>query len=229
MTEACCDENGLNCEDGHDVPSTCPVGCAVVFPAFLETCREHVRAEAQLDQEEFEQFEQDCLEQDGLGLVEYAMTLRDSGCVLLFEVKAGGSPGGGHRRLQGGGVFGQRIGVSQPTCEWDELDDLADELDLVCCGADNSLCPAAQGSPQFPASCSPLCAVAMHSFTAACGPSLEAIFGEGGFAAGIAAFEETCLATADTRVFLNAIMNADCSGQPGKECTETLPGLSIDT
>ena len=122
----------------------------------------------------------DCLEQDGLGLVEYAMTLRDSGCVLLFEVKTGGSPGGGHRRLQAGGVFGQRIGVSQPTCEWDELDDLADELDLVCCGADNALCPAAQGSPQFPASCSPLCAVAMHSFTAACGPSLEAIFGEGG-------------------------------------------------
>ena len=34
---ACCDEGGLNCPDGQDIPNTCPVGCAIIFPAFLET------------------------------------------------------------------------------------------------------------------------------------------------------------------------------------------------
>ena len=80
MNESCCDENGLNCADGQAVPNTCPVGCAVVFPEFLETCRDFVRAEATLDEAEFEQFEQECLDQDGVALVEYAIDLRDSGC-----------------------------------------------------------------------------------------------------------------------------------------------------
>ena len=37
--QSCCDENGLNCLDGQDIPLTCPIGCAVIFPEFLETCR----------------------------------------------------------------------------------------------------------------------------------------------------------------------------------------------
>ena len=41
IQEACCDEGGLNCPDGTDVPLTCPVGCAIIFPEFLETCRDH--------------------------------------------------------------------------------------------------------------------------------------------------------------------------------------------
>eukprot|EP01046_Picozoa_sp_COSAG06_P020571 COSAG06_NODE_1511_length_9233_cov_3.730896_1_plen_241_part_10 len=222
MNESCCDENGLNCADGQAVPNTCPVGCAVVFPEFLETCRDFVRAEATLDEAEFEQFEQECLDQDGVALVEYAIDLRDSGCVLSF-----GDEGGGHRRMQG--VFGQRLGVSQPTCEWDQLDDLADELDLICCGTDSSLCPVSPGTASFPTTCGPLCAVAMHSFTAACGSSLDVIFGDDAFASGVAAFEQTCLSSADPRIFLDAIMTADCAHAVGTECTSTLPGMTIET
>ena len=57
---ACCDEGGLNCPDGQDIPNTCPVGCAIVFPGFLETCRDHVREQAGLEGADYESFEQQC-------------------------------------------------------------------------------------------------------------------------------------------------------------------------
>ena len=56
---ACCDEGGLNCRDGQDIPNTCPVGCAIIFPDFLETCRDHVREQG-LEEAEYESFEQQC-------------------------------------------------------------------------------------------------------------------------------------------------------------------------
>ena len=46
---ACCDEDGGNC-DGGIIPESCPVGCAIVFPEFLETCREHVAQQVCLEQ-----------------------------------------------------------------------------------------------------------------------------------------------------------------------------------
>ena len=58
--ESCCDEGGLNCPDGQDIPNTCPVGCAIIFPDFLETCRDHVRQQAGLEEAEYESFEQQC-------------------------------------------------------------------------------------------------------------------------------------------------------------------------
>ena len=58
--ESCCDEEGYNCPDGQDIPNTCPVGCAIVFPAFLETCRDHVREQAGLEEADYESFEQQC-------------------------------------------------------------------------------------------------------------------------------------------------------------------------
>jgi len=61
ITGACCSEAGHNCEEGHDVPNTCPVGCAVVFPAFVETCRDHIHEMSHLDESEFEQFASDCM------------------------------------------------------------------------------------------------------------------------------------------------------------------------
>ena len=57
---ACCDEGGLNCPDGQDIPNTCPVGCAIIFPSFLETCRDHVREQAGLEEADYESFEQQC-------------------------------------------------------------------------------------------------------------------------------------------------------------------------
>ena len=55
-----------NCEAGHDVPNTCQVGCAIVFPQFVETCRDHIRDQPELNEPDFEIFEEMCLEQDGL-------------------------------------------------------------------------------------------------------------------------------------------------------------------
>ena len=62
------------------MPNTCQVGCAIVFPQFVETCRDHIRDQPELNEPEFEQFEETCLEQDGLALVEYALDLQNSGC-----------------------------------------------------------------------------------------------------------------------------------------------------
>ena len=81
--QACCDEEGTNCRADSDVPNVCPVGCAIVFPEFLETCREHVAEHEATDPTivvaEFEAFEQQCLNTDGLALVEYALQLVDRG------------------------------------------------------------------------------------------------------------------------------------------------------
>ena len=74
--ESCCDEEGYNCPDGQDIPNTCPVGCAIVFPEFLETCRDHVREQAGLEEAEYEDFMALCLDQDGLALAEYATDMQ---------------------------------------------------------------------------------------------------------------------------------------------------------
>ena len=95
--EACCDKEGLNCIEGQDLPSTCPVGCVVVFPEFLETCREYIRQEELLVETNFESFERECLDQDGLALVEYSLMLQESRCALNFtEIHAPAAVGGGH-------------------------------------------------------------------------------------------------------------------------------------
>ena len=120
---ACCDEGGLNCPDGQDIPNTCPVGCAIIFPDFLETCRDHVSAQEDLVEEDFEAFEEDCLSQDGLALVEYALSLVDSGCILDLS-----SPSG--RRLQDSGYLTQWLDASTPSCSWDEIDDIAVDVDM---------------------------------------------------------------------------------------------------
>ena len=59
---------------GEDVPETCPVGCALVFPEFMETCRDHVLDNPQLNDADFDAFERLCLDQDGLALVECVMS-----------------------------------------------------------------------------------------------------------------------------------------------------------
>jgi hypothetical protein len=81
MHMACCDEEGTNCVDGQPIPQTCPVGCAVVFPDFLEVCRDHLEQDG-MDVHEFDAFEQGCLEADGLEVVEYALDLQRKGCTL---------------------------------------------------------------------------------------------------------------------------------------------------
>ena len=60
IQKACCDEGGLNCPPNQDIPSTCPVGCAIVFPDFLETCRAFVQEHVDLEEADYEAFEQEC-------------------------------------------------------------------------------------------------------------------------------------------------------------------------
>ena len=126
--EACCDDD--NCPAGHDIPDSCPVGCALVFPEFLETCRDYIQTETSLDETAYESFEVSCFQQDGLELVEYAMMLQQSGCDI--DLTGSGSDSDaqhqqGHRlllqklrRLQEAaaplGQLGQRLGAGIPTC-----------------------------------------------------------------------------------------------------------------
>lgn len=199
--QACCDEDGTNCRAGSDVPNVCPVGCAIVFPEFLETCREHVAEHEATDSTivvaDFEAFEQQCLTSDGLALVEYALELASRGCRLNLS---GATSGGRHRHLQD--FLMQRLSSSADQCAWDEIDDLAADVTSICCAGDT----CSEGS-LVPISCSPGCAVALHQFTVSCGSTLLVIdqdYEE------IMAFEQSCLDAADPLFFLNAIKNAQC-------------------
>jgi hypothetical protein len=123
---ACCDQ-GTNCAAGNPVPNTCPVGCALVFPEFLETCRSFIAADPARANSLpiMEQFEVDCLHQDGLALVQYAIDMVARGCILDLEQQ-------GHRRRQlqaaSSPLFlSSVLGTETHTagCTWDDLDDRA--------------------------------------------------------------------------------------------------------
>eukprot|EP01049_Picozoa_sp_SAG25_P022330 SAG25_NODE_8836_length_401_cov_1.149007_1_plen_104_part_01 len=92
-------------------------------------CRAHVkRDEKNLKIIEFEAFEQKCLKQDALALVEYAMDMKKRGCFL--DLSGGGT--GGRRRVQ---TFVQQyVGSSDSKCSWDQIDDIAAAVDNLCCG-----------------------------------------------------------------------------------------------
>ena len=212
--QACCDEQGTNCRADSDVPQVCPVGCAIVFPEFLETCREHVVEHEATDTSivvaEFEAFEQQCLTSDGLALVEYALEMASRGCTLDLS---GSGAGGGHRRLQQ--FLMQRLSSSVEQCAWDEIDDLAMDVTSICCA--NGACP---DSGLVPTSCSPGCAVALHQFTVSCGSTLLVIDQD---YQQIMAFEQSCLDNADPLFFLNAIKNAECPSDGTSQAPDALP------
>ncbi len=210
IAESCCDEGGRNCPADHDVPLECQVGCAIVFPEFFETCRDHVAAAPEMDEHEFADFETQCLDQEGLELVEYALALQASGCIIDLT---GGAAGG--RRLQSS-YLTQYLGNTADTCTWDELDDKAAEVDGICCGADGTLCAASNGVFSSPSTCSPPCALAMHDFMGQCGTTLQTILGSDARSRDIFDFEQQCLDQADPMFFLNAIMHADCSNAENK-------------
>eukprot|EP01046_Picozoa_sp_COSAG06_P007481 COSAG06_NODE_366_length_16768_cov_145.097246_1_plen_784_part_10 len=200
--QACCDAGGQNCVAGRDIPNSCPVGCAIVFPPFLDACRDHI-AQSGLDVAEYELFEQSCLELDGLALVEYAVELKSRGCQI--DLDGGAAPpaggGGGHRRAQ---LLGQWIS-SGPHCRWDRLDDLAASVDAICC------VDRACVGDQRPSTCSPGCAVAMHGFLASCGGTVAQALGSGDTRLlDLQGFEAECLDAADPEFFINAIENAVC-------------------
>jgi hypothetical protein len=208
---SCCDEDGTNCVAGRDVPLACPVGCALVFPEFLETCRAHVNATFSLDILDFEAFEQSCLTQDGLQLVDYAMSLIAAGCTLDLSAH---SSTDGHRRLQGhtsDGFLQNYVGSSSPGCRWDDIDDMAQNIDAICGGLTST--------------CSAQCAIATRQFTTTCGPTLAIILPAGDTRmASISAFETSCIQQADPAQFLHAMMAATC---PANATNATTHGPSV--
>lgn len=215
ISESCCDEGGRNCPADRDVPIDCQVGCAIVFPEFFETCHDHVVANQDMDEQDFAAFETQCLDQEGLALVEYALNLQNSGCIIdLSGDVGGGSPAGGHRLLQSS-YLTQYFGSTEPECSWDDLDDLAAEVDSICCGEDGSLCAAAQPV------CSAACALSMHDFMVHCGSALETILGGDGRYNDFTQFEQRCVSEADPHFFLEAIMHADCSNAGESPSMET--------
>ncbi len=103
-----------------------------------------------LDLPEFEAFEEECLDADGLALVEYAIDMQNRGCILDLT---------GHgRRLQT--FISLSLGSNEPpeTCPWDDINDIVNDVDTVCCGG--GVCDGSHP----PTECSPGCAVAMHEF-----------------------------------------------------------------
>eukprot|EP01046_Picozoa_sp_COSAG06_P034757 COSAG06_NODE_3669_length_5040_cov_3.451123_5_plen_102_part_00 len=83
-------------------------------------------------------FEQQCLNSDS---VEYALELAARGCILDLDDSSGG-----HRRLQ---IFLTNwMSSSAQTCTWDELDDFATDVDMICCGVDGSNCPEGSQVPR---------------------------------------------------------------------------------
>ena len=101
------------------------------------------------------------LTNDALALVEYALDLVARGCIVDLT---GEAQGGGHRRqlLRALQFLVARIG-STAQCSWDKLDDLAVDVNMICCGADNEHCGGGSGMPD---TCSPGCAVSLHQVTA---------------------------------------------------------------
>ena len=96
------------------------------------------------------------LANDALALVEYALDLVAHGCIV--DLTGDAHPGGGHRRqlLRALQFLVARIG-STAQCSWDKLDDLAADVNMICCGADNEHCgagvacrtPAAPAAPSL--------------------------------------------------------------------------------
>ena len=210
--QACCDLGGLNCVAGRDIPLECPVGCGLVFPAFVDKCHDHIAANG-LDAE-FQAFREECLDVDGLDLVEYAIDLKQQGCQI--DLTGGALPGGGHRRMQGptSQWFSSRVAA----CAWDDLDNFAEDVDAVCCM--NRAC-----QNRRPSTCSAACAVAMHEFFSMCGDEVAHLLGDADARfLDMQAFDADCMAGADPDYFIHAIENAVCPQADG-----SLPGCGDRT
>jgi hypothetical protein len=94
---------------------------------------------------DFEQFEEDCLEQDGLALVECTskpllcslvsaeadielvdadtMDMQANGCIVNLDAEQTG------RRQMQHGFLTTKIGADSAGCPWDEFDDIAEDVD----------------------------------------------------------------------------------------------------
>ena len=202
IREACCAHD--NCDENGIPTRTCPVGCALIFPVFVEECGDHIVNVEHKQIAPYQRMEESCLTVDGAAIVEYARDLMQQGCSLDF---------GRHRRLQ---IVSQWLAPGSSSCTWDDLDDRSREVDQICCS--DSSCQ--NGIPNV---CTPMCAVVFHEFMDECGGSLRTILGGDGRNDQLTAFEDLCIGNLDTHLFLEAIANANCGDEVlgrQEECQE---------
>lgn len=177
------------------------VGCAIVFPEFVDVCTDHIVASG-LAIDDFLSFEQECLDLDGFALVEYVVSLQGRGCVVDVDSWAASVEVTRHRRSLAE-FFASAYVRGSPGCEWDQIDDLIHRVGEICCAGNT--CDAAGN----PASCRPTCAMATHGLMAQCSTTLEHLLGSEAMQA-FTAFGEQCYDEADPSVFMQAIEHAHC-------------------
>ena len=199
---ACCDEAGLNCPAQSLVPKACAVGCALVYPRFVDTCRQFIRARAGSATTKYDAFRQKCLQVDAIPLINYALDMQRRGCQINF----GGNDGSTGRRIMQSSLSSMFESNSH-TCTWDQLDDYARAVDAVCCGPTGIKC----GRGEAPSTCPPGCAMAFHQFVTECQATLAVVFAEGDPRRNtLAQFQSRCLKSVDPLFFLHAIQNSTC-------------------
>eukprot|EP01048_Picozoa_sp_COSAG05_P019088 COSAG05_NODE_2915_length_2512_cov_4.326564_3_plen_319_part_00 len=183
----------------------------------METCRDHMGEHPEIALQDFEDFEAECLDQDGLALVEYALDLINQGCTLDLNPRHLRQMSEVFSSISGWGAAGNDN--SDGACPWDVFDDYSRDVSYVCCGADSSQCPNGAAPDQ----CSPACAVAFHQFTRDCASTMASVIPDRDpRMAQITDFERACVAVVDSDplFFLDAILYADCplgGGGSGQE------------
>jgi hypothetical protein len=229
VNQACCSDP-LNCPANLATPLQCPIGCALVFPAFVSDCgAAHILTNTEVSQ--FQHFVHGCLRADPAELVEYAQGLVDQNCTVNLPAVTGPPP--------------QHLPPSVPmflsdpwitniydssTCmTFSEVRSRVSEAHRICCPG--GVCRDAHGEIAFPTSCTPECALAFHDLRHDCGFLLN-------FSLPVDTLEEwdqfdqLCLAqsTVDTAGFLVALHNASCctAGQCGCATAQSCATVAFD-
>eukprot|EP01052_Picozoa_sp_SAG31_P066201 SAG31_NODE_25005_length_470_cov_0.628032_1_plen_112_part_01 len=88
---------------------------------------------------DYEGFEMECLNSDAMALVEYALDMKTRGCTFNLDVS-----NGRHRHLQ---TWLSYLGTTDEACPWDVVNDIANDVNTICCGIDDVNCPASSFTP----------------------------------------------------------------------------------
>ena len=94
-------------------------------------------------------------------------------------------------------------------CVWEEIDDLAADVDEVCCGPDGSAC--VNGAPD---ECSMACMISVHEFEDQCGDQLEQILGSHRFQE-VSILQTQCVDQVDVDAFMDILAEAECPDENG--------------
>eukprot|EP01047_Picozoa_sp_COSAG01_P066868 COSAG01_NODE_9319_length_2484_cov_33.030608_1_plen_554_part_01 len=209
VNQACCSDP-LNCPANLATPLQCPIGCALVFPAFVSDCgAAHILTNTEVSQ--FQHFVHGCLRADPAKLVEYAQGLVDQNCTVNLPAVTGPPP----QHLPPSVPMFQSdpwitsIHDSSTCLTFSEVRSRVSEAHRICCPG--GVCRDARDEIAFPPSCTPECALAFHDLRHDCGFLLN-------FSLPVDTledwdqFDQLCLAqsTVDTAGFLVALHNASC-------------------